>query len=226
MNNLLVSGYRAHELNIFNQKHEGIAYIKQAITNKLLPLIDDGLQWVITPGQYGVDLWACEAVIALKPQYPQLRLSIITAYSNPEEKWKDDKKEYYEQVLKGVDYYASVSDKPYDGIWQLQARDELLFRKTDGILLVYDEDAGKAVRATLRSVRFAGSRPTVIATSASARMISRALLMRRIIGIWTSTIRLPVLRAVFDIRRRMQKWKIRMIKSSKGSIRKMDGRSI
>ncbi|SFE52191.1 Uncharacterized SPBc2 prophage-derived protein YoqJ [Paenibacillus algorifonticola] len=143
MNNLLVSGYRAHELNIFNQKHEGIAYIKQAITNKLLPLIDDGLQWVITPGQYGVDLWACEAVIALKPQYPQLRLSIITAYSNPEEKWKDDKKEYYEQVLKGVDYYASVSDKPYDGIWQLQARDELLFRKTDGILLVYDEDAGE-----------------------------------------------------------------------------------
>ncbi|MGG4141679.1 DUF1273 domain-containing protein [Paenibacillus algorifonticola] len=143
MNNLLVSGYRAHELNIFNQKHEGIAYIKQAITNKLLPLIDDGLQWVITPGQYGVDLWACEAVIALKLQYPQLRLSIITAYSNPEEKWKDDKKEYYEQVLKGVDYYASVSDKPYDGIWQLQARDELLFRKTEGILLVYDEDAGE-----------------------------------------------------------------------------------
>lgn len=143
MKNLLVSGYRAHELNIFSQKHKGIVYIKKALTAKLIPLIDNGLEWVITPGQYGVDLWACEVVIELKEQYPQLKLSIITAYSNQEEKWKDDKKDFYHQVLKGVDYYASVSNQPYDGIWQLTARDELLFRKTDGILLVYDEDAGE-----------------------------------------------------------------------------------
>ncbi|WP_339203621.1 DUF1273 domain-containing protein [Paenibacillus sp. FSL K6-3182] len=143
MKNLLVTGYRAHELNIFSQKHEGIVYIKKALTGKLVPLIEDGLEWVITPGQYGVDLWACEVVIALKEIYPHLRLSIISAYSNPEEKWKDDKKEFYQQVLKGVDYYASVSNQPYNGIWQFTARDELLFRKTDGILLVYDEDAGE-----------------------------------------------------------------------------------
>jgi uncharacterized phage-like protein YoqJ len=28
-------------------------------------------------------------------------------------------------------------------VWQFTARDELLFRKTDGILLVYDDDAGE-----------------------------------------------------------------------------------
>ncbi len=143
MKNLLVTGYRAHELNIFSQKHEGIIYIKKALTGKLIPLIEDGLEWIITPGQYGVDLWACEVAIALKEIYPHLKLSIITAYSNPEEKWKDDKKEFYQQVLKGVDYYAAVSNQPYNGIWQFTARDELLFRKTDGILLVYDEDAGE-----------------------------------------------------------------------------------
>ncbi|MGO4544541.1 DUF1273 domain-containing protein [Paenibacillus sp. 2TAB23] len=143
MKNLLVTGYRAHELNIFNQKHEGIVFIKKALMGKLVPLIEDGLEWVITPGQYGVDLWACEVVITLKELYPNLRLSIISAYSNPEEKWKDDKKEFYHEVLKGVDYYASVSNQSYNGIWQFTARDELLFRKTDGILLVYDEDAGE-----------------------------------------------------------------------------------
>jgi uncharacterized phage-like protein YoqJ len=143
MKNLLVTGYRAHELSIFDQKNKNIFYIKKAITSKLIPLIEDGLEWVITPGQLGVDLWACEVVIELKNQYPELKLSIITAFNNPEEKWKEDKKEYYYQILKGVDYYGVVSKQGYSGAWQFKARDELLFRKTDGILLFYDEEAGE-----------------------------------------------------------------------------------
>lgn len=142
--NLLVTGYRAHELGIFNQKHEGITYIRKAITGKLIPLIEEGLEWVITPGQYGVDLWACEAAIQLQEQYPQLKCSIISAYKNPEENWKEDKKDYYAQILSRIDYYGTVSDQPYDGVWQLTARDDLLLRKTDGILLFYDEEAGEA----------------------------------------------------------------------------------
>ncbi|MNH98015.1 hypothetical protein D3C73_507270 [compost metagenome] len=142
--NLLVTGYRAHELGIYNQKHEGITYIRKAITGKLIPLIEEGLEWVITPGQYGVDLWAAEAAIELKKEYSHLKCSIITAYKNPEENWKEDKKEYYEQIIRKLDYYGSVSNQPYDGVWQLTARDNLLLRKTEGILLFYDEDAGEA----------------------------------------------------------------------------------
>lgn len=144
MKNLLATGYRAHELGIFDQKHKGIPLIKKAIENKLVPLIEDGLEWVITPGQYGVDLWACEVVIALRERYPALKLSILAAYLNPEEKWNEAKQDYYRGILKQVDYYASVSKQPYEGVWQLKARDELLFRKTDGILLFYDEENGEA----------------------------------------------------------------------------------
>lgn len=143
MKNLLVTGYRAHELSIFDQKHKGIPFIRRAIAAKLIPLIEEGLEWVITPGQYGVDLWACEAVIELKKSYPHLKLSIITAFANQEEKWKEDRKKYYHDLLKGVDYYGSVSKEPYSGVWQFTARDELLFRKTEGILLLYDEDAAE-----------------------------------------------------------------------------------
>ncbi|MNN11653.1 hypothetical protein D3C76_271890 [compost metagenome] len=144
MKNLLVTGYRAHELGIYNNKHLGIPYIRQAITNRLLPLLEDGLEWIITPGQYGVDLWAIEAAIALRENYPQLKCSIITAFCNQEEKWNEEKQSYYRELLGQVDYYAAVSKEPYAGSWQFIARDELLFRKTDGILLVYDEDAGEA----------------------------------------------------------------------------------
>ncbi|MDI4650238.1 DUF1273 domain-containing protein [Cohnella hashimotonis] len=144
MNNLLITGYRAHELGIFGQKHKGIPFIRKAIESKLIPLVEEGLEWVITPGQYGVDLWACESVIALKKNYPQLRLSILTAFEGQEEKWSEDKQEYYRDILKNVDYYAAVSKQPYSGPWQFTARDDLLLRKTEGIILVYDEEAGDA----------------------------------------------------------------------------------
>lgn len=143
MKTVLITGYRAHELGIFSQKHKGIPFIKGAITNKLVPLLEDGLEWVITPGGYGVDLWACEAAIELKKSYPQLKLSILTAFQNPEENWKEEKQQYYRDLLKQVDYYAAVSKAPYEGPWQFKARDELLLRKSDGMILVYDEDAGE-----------------------------------------------------------------------------------
>ncbi|WP_205524820.1 DUF1273 domain-containing protein [Paenibacillus sp. ALJ109b] len=142
LKNVLITGYRAHELQIFGQKHEGIPFIKKAISSRLTPLVEDGLEWVLTPGQYGVDLWACEVVLELKKTFPDLKLSIITAFQNPEEQWKEDKQEYYRSILQGVDYYGAISRQPYIGPWQFTARDDLLLRKSDGLLLVYDEDAG------------------------------------------------------------------------------------
>ncbi|MFF2484731.1 DUF1273 domain-containing protein [Paenibacillus sp. NPDC058071] len=144
MKNVLVTGYRAHELQIFDQKHKHIAFIKAAIENKLIPLLEEGLEWMITPGQYGTDLWACEVGIELRKRYPGLKLSIITAFSNQEEQWKEERKEYYKRIVDSVDYFGSVSRMPYAGPWQFQARDELLFRKTDGIVLFYDEEAAES----------------------------------------------------------------------------------
>lgn len=141
MKTLLVTGYRAHELGIYDSKHQGIPYIKKALANRLAPLIEEGLEWVITPGQYGVDLWACEVVLELKRQYPELKLGIITAHAAPEEKWKEEKQNEYRRIIAGADYYGAVSNAPYEGSWQFRARDDLLFRKSDGILLFYDEDA-------------------------------------------------------------------------------------
>lgn len=141
MKNLLVTGYRANELGIFNQKHPGIPFIREAIKRRLIPLIEEGLEWVLTPGQYGVDLWACEAVIELKKEYPQLKLSVLAAFAGMDEKWSDEKKEYWQTLLKDIDYYGLVSKESYIGPWQFKARDGLLLRKSDGMLLVYDDEA-------------------------------------------------------------------------------------
>src|SRR5690606_22775505 len=61
-----------------------------------------------------------------------------------EANWKEEKQHYYREILRHVDYYAAVSKQPYSGPWQLTARDDLLLKRTDGMLLFYDEDAGEA----------------------------------------------------------------------------------
>lgn len=144
MKNLLVTGYRAHELGIYNNKHEGIPYIRQAIKNRILLLAAEGLEWVLTPGQYGVDLWACEAVLELKLDYPELKCAIITAFQHQDEQWNEEKQHYFRDLTSKVDYFAAISKEGYLGPWQFSARDDLLLRKSEGILLVYDEDSGEA----------------------------------------------------------------------------------
>ncbi|WP_191089555.1 DUF1273 domain-containing protein [Paenibacillus spiritus] len=143
MKTLLATGYRAHELGIYNDKHPAIPYIKKAAEARILPLLDEGLEWVITPGQYGFDLWVCEVVLALRADYPELKLGIVTAHAAPEERWKEEKQEEYRRITSAADYCAAVSNRPYEGPWQFRARDELLLRKSDGILLFYDEEAAE-----------------------------------------------------------------------------------
>ena len=145
MKNLIVTGYAAHELGIFDQKHQALKYIRKACIQKLVPLIEDGVEWVITPGQYGFDLWAAEIAIKLRDkQFHHLKVSVIHAYANQEQNWNDNKKEYWQRIKSKLDHFDIVSKQEYLGPWQFQARDQLLFNKSDGMLLFYDAEAAES----------------------------------------------------------------------------------
>ena len=65
---IYVSGYRPHELGIFNNRHPGLPIIKRAITERLEQLLEASLEWVIISGQPGVETWTAEVVIELKKE--------------------------------------------------------------------------------------------------------------------------------------------------------------
>jgi uncharacterized phage-like protein YoqJ len=50
---LYMTGYKAFEFGIFKNDHEAVKYIKKAMKQRLLPLLEDGLEWVIISGQLG-----------------------------------------------------------------------------------------------------------------------------------------------------------------------------
>ncbi|WP_332693065.1 DUF1273 domain-containing protein [Halalkalibacter lacteus] len=140
MKTIVVSGYKSHELGIFDQKHQSVYYIKKAIEQRLRSLVEEGLEWVIISGQLGVELWAAEVVFALKEEYPQLQLAVLTPFLQQEERWGDATKSYYQEIIRQADFVESITKRPYDNPAQLRQKNEFLIAKADGMLLLYDEE--------------------------------------------------------------------------------------
>lgn len=139
---LVITGYKQHELGIFDQKHPGIPYIKKALQRQLVPLIEEGLEWIILSGQLGVETWAAEVIMELQLEYPQLQYAIITPFLEQEKNWNETNKEKYEEILMNASYTASITKKPYEGPWQFIEKNKFFVRNSDGILLVYDDEKG------------------------------------------------------------------------------------
>ncbi|ALC85776.1 hypothetical protein AM499_08045 [Bacillus sp. FJAT-22090] len=137
---LVITGYKAHELGIFNDSHAGIPIIKRAIYNQLLLLMDEGLEWVILSGQQGVETWAAEVLLEMKVDFPHLKLAIITPFLEQEKNWNEQKQEKYRNLLFQADYQTSITKSPYEAPWQFIEKNKFLLRNSDGILIVYDEE--------------------------------------------------------------------------------------
>lgn len=137
---IYVTGYRPHELGIFNDTHPGLTIIKTALTEKLRQLLEDGLEWVIISGQPGVETWAAEVAIALREDFPSLKLGIITPFLNIEDNWNDAKKQQFQFICSAADFVSAASKKPYEAPWQFVEKDKFILNNTDALLLLYDED--------------------------------------------------------------------------------------
>jgi uncharacterized phage-like protein YoqJ len=140
VNRVLITGYKAAELGIFSLKHPGIEIIKKALKKRIISLMDEGLEWIIVSGQWGVEVWAAEAALELKEQYKDLRLAVITPFLEQDENWNEEKKRIYQHIIKHANYVNSVMKSKYTGPWQFKEKNKFLLRNSDGIILVYDEE--------------------------------------------------------------------------------------
>lgn len=140
MKKIVVTGYKAHELGIFQDSHPGIAIIKKALSDKIKILVEEGLEWVLLSGQLGVEAWAAEVVFELQEDFPQLQCGIFTPFLEQEKNWNDQKKEKYQEMLQKANHVASLTNRPYEAPWQFIEKNKWLITHSDGILLVYDEE--------------------------------------------------------------------------------------
>lgn len=137
---MAISGYKPFELGIFKQDHPAVAYMKAAIKKSLIPLAEEGLEWILISGQLGVELWAAEAVFDMQAEYPDLKLAVITPFLDQQASWNETNKEWYESILAQADFIDSVTRKGYEKPWQFRLKNQFFIEKSDGLLLLYDEE--------------------------------------------------------------------------------------
>ncbi|MBV7507995.1 DUF1273 domain-containing protein [Bacillus sp. sid0103] len=137
---LAISGYKPFELGIFKNDHPSVLFIKAAIKKSLMPMVEEGLAWVLISGQLGVELWAAEVVFELQLEFPDLKLAIITPFLDQQASWKEYNQEWYESILAQADFVDSVTKKGYEKPWQFRLKNQFFIEKSDGLLLLYDQE--------------------------------------------------------------------------------------
>ena len=150
---LTISGYKSFELGIFKNDDQAVQYIKKAIEKSLLGFLEEGLEWVIISGQMGVELWAAEVVFDLQMEYSDLKLAILTPFLNQESKWNEINKEYYEFILSQADFVDSITKREYESPVQFRQKNEFLVSKSDGLLLLYDEEKQGSPKYLMETAR-------------------------------------------------------------------------
>ncbi|MFF2449999.1 DUF1273 domain-containing protein [Neobacillus sp. NPDC058068] len=137
---LAISGYKPFELGIFKKDHPSVLFIKAAIKKSLMPLVEEGLEWVLISGQLGVELWAAEVIFDLQFDFPDIKLAVITPFLDQEASWNEINKEWYESVLAQANYIDSVTKKGYEKPWQFRLKNQFFIEKSEGLLLLYDQE--------------------------------------------------------------------------------------
>lgn len=144
MSRLWVSGYRSYELSVFKDKDPKVTVIKKALTQTIRQRVEDGVDWVITGPQLGVEQWASEIVLDLKKTLPTLKIAIMLPFSQFGDQWNDDNKNALQQLISSVDFSDQVSDQSYHSPQQLKNYQNFMLTHTDEALFVYDpENEGK-----------------------------------------------------------------------------------
>ncbi|MHC5267763.1 SLOG family protein [Enterococcus sp. LJL98] len=137
---LIITGYRSYEVGVFQEKDPKIKVLKKVIREALIPLIEEGLKWILIGGNLGIELWAGEVVLALQSDYPQIKLALIFPFEGWGNNWKEPNQRLLEKVRTGADYVNATSHQPYQNPAQLKNHTQFFLEKTSGCLLVYDEE--------------------------------------------------------------------------------------
>ncbi|CAM3738389.1 SLOG family protein [Alkalicoccus chagannorensis] len=138
---LLVSGYKPHELGVFQEKHDQLPFVKEALKEKILAQIEAyAVEWIVISGQAGVELWAGEQTVQLRQEGWPVQLAVLAPFFEQEERFPEAVKALYEHVTSEADYMDYITRRPYDSPQQLRQKNEFLVTKTDAMLLLYDEE--------------------------------------------------------------------------------------
>lgn len=138
MTSILVIGYKAFELGIFNEKDVKLRVIKAAIRRDLIRFMEDGVDWFVFTGNLGFESWALEVANELKEEGYDLQTATIFPFDNHGENW-NEVNQIKLVLFKNCDFVKSAYPR-YENPGQFRDFNQFLLQNTDGSYIFYDPE--------------------------------------------------------------------------------------
>lgn len=137
MKTVLVTGYTAFDLGIFDKKDLKLTIIKKAIRNKLEHFASQGLEWLIFTGSLGFEYWVLEIAFEMKDDYG-FKLATIMPFKTHGQNWNENNQTKL-TLFKRSDFVQYAYDD-YQNASQFRDYNEFLIQNADGAWVFYDEE--------------------------------------------------------------------------------------
>src|SRR5574337_809904 len=137
MKTLLIVGYNAFDLGIFDEKDMKLTVIKTAIRKNLEAFAADGLEWLIFGGNLGFEYWVLEVANEMKEDY-DFKFATIFPFKTHGQNWNEGNQAKL-ALFKQVDFVQYAYDA-YENPGQFREYNTFLIQHADGAFIFYDEE--------------------------------------------------------------------------------------
>ncbi len=144
------TGHRPNSLPCkYDESHRHCLLIKEKLKSMIRLAIGAGYTTFLSGMAIGTDLWAAEAVISLKTEFPQISLVAILPYANQANRWGDNLKARYNKVISNCNDVISLQQEYSKGC--MHNRNRELINRSNRVIAVYDgrETGGTAYTVSL-----------------------------------------------------------------------------
>ncbi|MDF7626546.1 DUF1273 domain-containing protein [Lactobacillaceae bacterium L1_55_11] len=140
MSRLWVSGYRSYELSVFSNQDPKLKVIRYALERILRDYFENGVDWVITGGQPGIEQWVVTAVKDLQADYPEVKVAMLLPFEEFGSQWKPERQQQLATLKSQADFVTAVYRGGYQNGGQLAQYQRFIMDNTDLAHLVYDRE--------------------------------------------------------------------------------------
>ena len=137
MTTVFITGYKAFELGLSNDKDIRVKVIKAAIRRDLLRYLEEGVDWFIFSGNLGFEYWALEIAKGLQEEYG-CKLATIFPFENHGENWNEANQVKLAD-FKQVDFVKYAYTR-YENPQQFRDYNQFLVSNSDQAYVFYDEE--------------------------------------------------------------------------------------
>ncbi|GKQ42688.1 UPF0398 protein [Companilactobacillus sp. RD055328] len=153
---LWITGYRSFELGIFNKNDKKIEVLSMFLKRRIEQYQLDGLEWVITGAQLGIEQITINTVANIKENDTHLKNAVMLPFKDFGANWNENNTLNFKSSLNKSNYVNYVSNEDYQSPQQLKNWQQFMLNHTDGLLIIYDpEKEGKPNFDYLAAIDFA-----------------------------------------------------------------------